>query len=262
MPLRNYASWAFRSGKAACAVFFAFLFPGFDPVLAFQAPFQTTSTFSVDNPGDFGFRAIGTDLQRQGENQASLPELEVMYRISKSFEIDVGVPFQTDTQEGLHYALGSVRASFDYRFFDPPDKSWLPSLSVAPQILLPSAAPEYGIGTGYVHAFLPLIIEKDIGNWSLVGNVAYEINPGDGNRDYVFIGASATHPITDDWSLGGDIYYQSSTSIGTKDTVGVEVGAKYNLGKKENLYFAIGTAVLNTVNTNEVNTFLGYQITF
>jgi hypothetical protein len=248
------------SALAAC--FLACL--SLSPALAFQAPFQTESTFSVDDPGDAAIRAIGSYWQRENNIQTRLPQLQGLYRVSKTLEIDVSVPFQTDTQPstGTHYALGSSSIEVCYRFFKPEDKSWLPSFGTCPQVYIPSAAPQYGIGTGYVHGYLPLIIEKDIGKWSLVGNVAVGINPGDGNRDYLFIGQSVTRELTEDWSIGGDIYFESSKSEGRKDTAAMELGAKYSIDKKQNIYLSVGRAFLNPENTDEFHSYFVYQITF
>jgi hypothetical protein len=231
----------------------------------FAAPFETEGTFNASEPGQAGMRDVITYHDEKGQRSITIPDLEGFYRFSDDMEIDVSVPFVVGSESGgtgTTYALGSVALEFDWRLFKPGKDSWLPKIGIAPEIDLPSGAPRFGIGTGYVHAYLPLIFEESVGGWSLVQNVAAGINPGAGNRNYAFVGASASHPVTDSLSLGGELYYQGSESRGLKDQVSFTVGGKYEFGNHERVYFGIGRGIVNGDNANRLSTYLAYQKLF
>ncbi|RED41876.1 hypothetical protein BJ123_10238 [Rhodopseudomonas thermotolerans] len=228
----------------------------------FAAPFQTSSTFSVD-PGQFGIRAIATYLWRRGADEIAIPRTEAMYRISKNLEFDFSLPFEARSEaDTFTYGPGSAELALGYRVLDAPDGSWLPSIGFAPQISLPSVSSQYGIGSSHLRGYFPVIFEKSFGKWSLIGNIAYGLNPGADNRDYVYVGQAISREVTDHLSLGLNAYYQSATSRTTPETAGLEFGGKYKLADKQHLYFSVGRAFLNASQTNQFRSYLGYQIVF
>ncbi len=231
---------------------------------SFAAPFETEGIFTTDEPGQAALRAVTTYADQKGDRVITIPRLEGFYRFTDDMELGVAIPFQRGTVSGIgtDHTLGSAALEFDWRLFKPDQTSPFPTIGAAPEIAFPSAAPRYGIGTGYLHAYLPLIFQEHVGNWSLVQNAAFGINPGRGNRNYVFVGATASRPITKSLSLGAELFYQSPTSEGLKHQVSFNVGGKYAVGHNQALYFSAGRGIINGENANRLSTYVGYQISF
>ncbi len=228
------------------------------------APFETDDIFSTSDVGETLLRNIVTYSQDAETRSLTLPRFDVAHRFGKDIELGFSLPFELvrQTGGGTHYAFSSSSIAVAYRIHKGSDESWAPSIGIAPQLGFPSAAPQHDIGTGQVHAYLPLIVEKEFGKWSIFSNAAYGINPGAGNRNYWFLGTAATREITDDITVGGEIYHRSSTSTGKPDTTGFNIGMKYDTAKNQALYVSVGRALQNPIRTNQVSTYFAYQLSF
>lgn len=229
--------------------------------MAFTAPFQTESLFSVD-PGQTGFRAVTTYTLQQGYALFDLPRFEGFYRFHNDIEVDIAIPVELSIGSSTYYNYGSTTVVLNYRIHDSSNESWIPSIGVGPQLSFPSALGDHHIGTSYMHGYLPLIAEKDFGPWNAVGNLAVGINPGSGEKSYGFAGASLTREITQPLRLGAELYYQSSPQTGLKDVVAFNVGGKLKLGNNQQLYFAVGRGLVNGANADRFHTYFAYQINF
>ncbi|HZC15942.1 MAG TPA: hypothetical protein VE309_04200, partial [Caulobacteraceae bacterium] len=125
---------------------------------------------------------------------------------------------------------GDVELSVKYRFLHQSAGSWLPDVSVFPQINLPTAGGRFG--DGRASYFLPVWAEKDWGPWSAFGGGGYTINPGPGNRNSWLVGWALTRQVTDKLQLGGEIFHQTSVAIGQPSTTMANLGVIYQLNPR------------------------------
>lgn len=175
-------------------------------------------------------------------------------------ELDVSLPLELRSRTGsaTRYGFASASIAVAARLFDARSGSWLPSVGFAPELQLPSPS---GIGSDVVRAYIPAILEKSIGAWSALANLALGINAGGGNRKYGFIGVVLTRRVSGQLGLGAELFFRSSPSADMPSTLAFNVGGKYQSGSQA-LYFSVGRGLLNARSTNELSGYLAYQISF
>ena len=160
----------------------------------------------------------GTDLAGGAAGQAGF---DINYGVAK----DVQLTLIDTTADRI--GAGDLQLSVKYRFAHQSNTSWVPDISVFPQVNLPTASGHFG--DGRVSFFLPVWAEKDVGPWSTFGGGGYDINPGPGTRNFWLVGWGLTRKVTDRLQLGGEIYHQTSTGIGQPSTTVADLGFIYQL---------------------------------
>lgn len=189
--------------------------------------------------------------------------MELLYRFNSNGEFDIALPFELKHQSNgaSFYNFGSAAFDLNLRLYESSDTSWLPSLGIGPEIHFPSAgSPE--IGSSYFQTYIPIIIEEDIGQWSLLSNIAYGVNPGNNNSNYWFAGGVITYRIFDYWDVGSEVYYRSRQSNANPEVIGFNMGTKIKFQKGSILYFSAGQAFDRVDQNNLISLFLGFQLQF
>ena len=79
---------------------------------------------------------------------------------------------------------GDLDIGAKYRFLGSAGEPQLAGTAVFPAVTVPTGA--RGFGTGQASLFIPVWMEKDFGKWSTFGGGGYDVNPGVGQRNYVF----------------------------------------------------------------------------
>jgi hypothetical protein len=209
-----------------------------------------------------GFGALYT--QREGETAAWLPSLEVNYSPSDRLQLHSMIPIVYDRLDGFsaEYGVGDLELGIRYRFIDEDPQGWRPSVAVYPLIDLPTGDASRNLGTGRIHAFLPLWFSKAFGSWIPFGGGGYWINPGPSNKNWTFAAVGIIHVLSAQWSLNGQIFYASSPKVGIKEQTGFSVGGRYNLTDNHHFLLSVGRGLQNASVTNEITSYFQYALTF
>jgi hypothetical protein len=189
---------------------------GLFAVLAAGTPLPATAgpPFLTDDPEpvDYGHWEIigfsmGTSVQ--GDAAGSLPGVEINYGALPNMQLHVKAAVAFNRQStGTEFGYGDTEFGVKYRLINPGEDDWWPQLAVYPVLIAPSGNTERGLGSGAIHAFLPLWVQKDFGKWTTYGGGGYGINPGLGNRNYWFFGWQLQRQVTDHLALGAEIFHQ------------------------------------------------------
>jgi hypothetical protein len=131
-----------------------------------------------------------------------------------------------------------------------------------PAVDFPTGDVVRSLGTGDAHAFLPVWVQKSLGNWTTFAGVGFWINAGVGNRDCWYLGWALQRQIADGLTIGGEFFHQTSSAIGVKDQTGFTLGATYDLSKHYHLLFSAGEGVQNRSTTNVFTYYVSFQLTF
>jgi hypothetical protein len=247
----GFVNRLFSSGICLTAVLPAAAAGSSSSPSAFAAPFQTETPFD-SNPGQGAERFTTQYETRQGKTTVYLPEIETSYRFTDDFSLAVEFPFERVTEGGApYYGYGSTAVTMAYRFYKEQAGSWVPSIAIAPELDLPAPASQQGLGTGYLHAYIPLSFETNFGSWAALWNLAAGINPGPQNRNYAFAGFELARPVTNNILVGGELFYRSPKSTGLKNLLGFSVGVKYSVAKGQDLYASIGRGLINARSTDQ-----------
>jgi hypothetical protein len=262
-----------RVGHFAIGLFLVFVAAG-PPSPATAGP-----PFLTDDPGpvDYGhWEIIGFSMGTlvQGDAAGVLPGVEVNYGSLPNMQLHVKalVAFNSQSVTGTQFGYGDTEFGVKYRFVNPGEDDWWPQLAVYPVVIAPTGNTERGLGSGAIHAFLPLWVQKDFGKWTTYGGGGYGINPAPGNRDYWVFGWQLQRQITDNLILGTELFHQTAFTagepgsvgfpLGSKATTGFNLGGKYDLSENYHLLFSAGHGIQNAAMSNQFSYYLGIQWTF
>jgi len=90
----------------------------------------------------------------------------------------------------------------------------LPQVGIFTLLEIPSGSKSDGLGSGQVQAFLPLWLQKSVGDWTVYGGGGYGINPGVGNENWGFGGVVVQRQVTKDVLIGAEVYHRTTMEIG------------------------------------------------
>jgi hypothetical protein len=230
---------------------------------------QAGPPFRTDDPepvelGHWEVYGFSTATHVKGESSGALPGIEVNYGALPETQLHVVLPLAFDRPEGsgTKFGYGDTELGVKYRFVTEDEQGWRPQIGVFPLLELPSGSEARGLGTGHVHAFLPLWLQKGFGKWLSYGGGGYWVNPGAGNKNYWFLGWLVQRQVTDDLALGGEIFHQSADTIGGEDQTGFNLGGVWDITGHYHLLFSAGRGILHASTTNEFSYYLALQWTY
>jgi hypothetical protein len=209
-----------------------------------------------------------------GDSAGILPGVEVNYGAMPNVQLHVKVPvdFNSQSVTGSQFGYGDSEFGVKYRSINPGEGDWWPQVAIYPVVIAPTGDAARGLGTGAIHAFLPLWVQKDFGKWTTYGGGGYGINPGPGNRDYWFFGWQLQRQITENLTLGAELFHQTAFTtgepgsvgfpLGSKATTGFNLGGKYDFSENYHLLFSAGRGLQNATASNQFSYYLGFQLTF
>jgi len=222
------------------------------------------SPFKTDDPEPVEYKHYEISLASQYSNDkdqgsATLPHVEFNYGLAPNLEFHLLAPFYYMKQEGQssQYGYGDTEIGFKYRFIEETPSR--PQVATAPLIEIPSGDSSKGLGNGKAQYYLPLWLQKSWGHWTTYGGGGYWINPGDGNRNWLYLGWQAQREITKNLTLGAEIYYNSASKESIDESKGFTIGAIINFTEHHHLLLSAGQDVWGP---NYFNSYFAYQYTF
>lgn len=173
----------------------------------------------------YGF-AAGTSFSHALEGEAGL---DLNYGAAKDLQASATLSFGYEQEGGarIHTNIADTEVGLKYRFLHQSDGTLMPDVALFPKVTLPTAG--HHDGSGKVGFQLPVWAQKDFRGWSLFGGGGFQINPGAGNRDFVFEGIALTRQVSNALSLGGEVYHQSADSRAGRSTSGLGLGASWRV---------------------------------
>jgi hypothetical protein len=225
--------------------------------------------FRTDDPEPVEYQhwevyLFSTGTHVQGDTAGVLPAIEVNYGAAPNLQLHVVAPIAFDKLggSGTRFGYGDTELGIKYRFIEEDEKGWRPQVGVFPMEEAPTGNAARNLGAGHPREFLPLWVQKSIGDWTTYGGGGYWINPGAGNRNYWFFGWLLQRKITDKLTLGGEIFHQTADTVAGRDNTGFNLGGTYDFTENYHLLFSAGRGLQNTNSTNEFSSYLGFQWTF
>lgn len=191
-------------------------------------------------PTDTGHWEIYAFTAGEGHGSALAQDLglDLNYGAVAGVQLTATLPltFTHEPVEGWRDGTGDVELGAKYRFLD--DKKVGFSAAIFPRAILPTASHSPGEKARFL---LPLWLEKDFkGGASLFGGGGYEVNPGQGNRDFWEGGIAVTKDLGEELSLGTEISWQGSDTVGGTDQTRAGVGSIIKLSEHDNLLISGG----------------------
>jgi hypothetical protein len=214
--------------------------------------------------------------------------LEFNYGAAEGVQLHVIAPFVRDQQlDGASspdpyaatYGYGDTELGIKIRFVDEDKNGWMPQIGIYPMYEAPTGDKLKTTGKGHGYGYLPLWLQKNIGDFTLFGGGGYWINPGTTmsqipgpshvtietrNRNYWFEGIGALYAITEDVHIGPEIFHQSRSTDqpdGIAQT-GFNIGGIYDVTEHDHMLMSAGRGLENARVTNMFSYYIAYQRTW
>jgi hypothetical protein len=219
--------------------------------------------YVTDDPDPVPYRHWELYLASQGaraadETTATAPHLEVNYGVVPGVQLHVLAPLAVDRAGGgpTAYGLGDTELGVKVRFIE--QGAHHPMIGTFPQFELPTGSEARGLGTGHLHVFVPLWFQVTAGKWLTYGGPGYWINPGQGNRDYLFLGWLVQRQVMSNVSVGAEVYYTGADTVGGSGSLQFDLGSVIDVTDHHHILVSIGRSI---VGATAVQWYAAYQLT-
>jgi Putative MetA-pathway of phenol degradation len=189
----------------------------------------------------------------------TLPHVEVNYGVIPNVQLHVIAPlaFSSSSGSSRNFGYGDTELGIKYRFQE--ETASTPQLGIFPIVELPTGSTKKDLGSGHTQVFLPLWIQKKIGEWTTYGGGGYWLNPGTGNQNYWLMGWMIQNQITKTLALGAEVYHTTPQEIhGASNTV-FNLGLVWDLSEEQHILASAGPRLSGP---KGYQTYLAYQLTF
>ncbi|MBV9965489.1 MAG: hypothetical protein JO008_07315 [Alphaproteobacteria bacterium] len=226
-------------------------------------PFRTDDPIPVE-PGHWEVFNFSSATHAAGDTSGTLWGTDANYGAAPNLQLHATLPIALDAPvgNGMRAGLGDAELGAKYRFVTGDPNGWRPDAAIYPAVDFPTGNAARGLGRGHTRLFLPLWLQKSVGDWSTFGGLGYWINPGAGNRNFWYFGWAVERPLTDKLSIGAELFYQTADTDQGKDQSGFSIGATYDLSENWHLMVAAGRGLQNAGATNEFSYYAALQWTY
>lgn len=236
---------------------------GFFCTHAVQAgpPFQTDDAEPVDYGHYEIFIAAEQTRTVQGKS-GSLPLVELNYGASPDLQLSIGFPFAFDNSahQSSQHGIGDAELSAKYRLVHETDDA--PMISIFPRIVIANGDADKNLGNGATQFFLPVWIEKKWNDWQSYGGGGYWINRAAESKNHWFFGWELQRRISSRWTFGGEIFHSTEEVPGEGSSTGFNMGAIFDIDEYNHLMFSAGRGLTNINMSNQLSSYVAYQLTW
>lgn len=172
------------------------------------------------------------------------PHVEVNYGAIPNVQVHLILPLNYDytTLHGFNMGYANTEVGLKYRFVQETEN--MPQIGTFPVLEIPTIHnPEFG--NGKFQLFIPVWLQKSWGKLTSYGGAGYWINPGTGNRNWLFAGWEAQYDFSPVVTLGGELYYHTPDAIGSNPAAAFNVGGSINPTEKFHIIFSVGHSLVN-----------------
>ncbi|HUW29304.1 MAG TPA: transporter [Sulfuriferula sp.] len=232
------------------------------PRLALAGP-----PFMTDDPEPVEYRHhelyISSQLVKtQDGRSGTLPHLEYNYGAAPDLQLHIIVPyaFNSPVHGQRESGLGDVELGIKYRFMQETDSR--PMVGIFPLVETHTGDASKGLGNGATQVYLPVWLQKRWGKWQSYGGGGYWINNAANARNHWFFGWQLQKDVSEHLTLGGEIFHNTEQISGQGGNSGFNLGGFYNFDKHNHLLFSAGRGLTNVNMTNQLSSYVGYQLTW
>jgi hypothetical protein len=220
--------------------------------------------FLTDDPEPVDYRHWEIILATQQFHDAdgwsgTSPHMEINYGVVPDVQLHLLVSdtYNKALGEPAHFGYGDTELGVKYRFLHETD--YRPEIAIYPTIELPTGNRAEDLGNGKTQVYLPVWLQKNLGDWATYGGGGYWVNPGPGNRDYWFFGWEVQRKITKNFTAGMEIQFRTPSGVDTHTSTALNAGGSLDLSDTYHILFSAGHTVQGQ---SQFQGYLGLQITF
>jgi len=182
----------------------------------------------------------------------------VNYGVLPDIQLYIVIPltYQFSSPHDFEMGYTATEAGIKYRFVK--ERKNIPEIGVFPIVEIPTAT-DPRFADQKIQVFLPVWFQKSWNKFSSYGGAGYWINPGSGNKNWVFAGWQAQYAFSDFLTLGSELYYHTAPTTEDKAITGFTIGGSLNFTEHIHLIFSGGHSI---VNENLATAYVGLYITY
>jgi hypothetical protein len=220
--------------------------------------------FTTDDPEPTPYRSyeiyIASDYARSADGvDVTTPHFEFNYGLLPNVQVTVTLPLAGTKQPHGPMLFGYGDTEFEVKARVIQETDHLPQISFGPTIVVPSGNANRNLGAGHTQTMLPLWAEKGFGKYTVFGGGGVWLNPGLGNKNYVFSGVGVLRDLSHGWTVGTEIFGQSADTIDATSSVGYNFGAIRQYDEHHEFLFSLGRS-LHGSNTLTAYAALGFLL--
>jgi hypothetical protein len=218
--------------------------------------------YLTDDPEPVEFRHFEIYLASMARHVAGAtsgtgPHLEINYGVVPDVQLHAIAPVAwVRDGAGTRVGYGDTELGLKLRFVH--ETASVPQIGIFPLVEVPTGNAARGLGNGQVQVFLPLWVQKSVGNWTTYGGGGVWLSPGSAHRVWGFAGWQAQYQFGRA-SLGAEVYWTSPADAGAGHEVGFNVGTVIDATEHHHVLASVGRDLLGPV---VVQGYLAYQLTF
>jgi hypothetical protein len=205
--------------------------------------------YVTDDPEPVGYGnweiylAALPDVTRDGVSSTA-PHLEINYGPTTNVQLHATFPLAYARPEGgpAQYGPGDVELGAKIRLVQ--EGRHLPMIGTFPLLEIPIGDADKGLGTGRLHGFIPLWLQKSAGPWTTYGGIGYWLNPGADSRSFWFVGWLLQRRMSDLATVGAELYYTTPEEPGGGGNLRFNLGLVLDFGEHHHLLASGGRSVL------------------
>lgn len=193
-----------------------------------------------------------------GGASGSLPLAELNLGILPETQFHLVAPLAYAKPAGgpVTRGYGDTEVGLKIRLLRESDR--LPQVGIFPMVELPTGAAARGLGAGHTQVYLPLWLQKSWGPWTSYGGYGWWRNPGEGQRNWHYLGWLLQRDLSARVTLGGELFRRSRTAVNAASSSGFTLGAILNLSERDHVLISAGRSLSGD---REIHIYVGYQLT-
>jgi hypothetical protein len=253
-----------RAGALALLVFVFLLFLGPLSAGLWPSAAHAGPPYATDDPEPIPYHhweiylASQHNVTRAGATGVA-PFAELNFGATSDLQLHVLAPLAYDRPSGGggSYGPGDVEVGAKIRFVQEGEA--VPMIGTYPMFELPVGDATKGLGTGRLHVFVPLWLQKSFGPWTTYGGPGYWVNPGPGNRDYWFFGALLQRRLSQLAAVGVELFDTTADRVRGRNTLRFNLGVVLDVTEHHHGLFSAGRSL---VGDTIFQAYVGYLLTF
>ncbi|NNM58473.1 MAG: hypothetical protein HKM04_01490 [Legionellales bacterium] len=215
---------------------------------AFAGPPFLTDDLNYPLEHQFQVYLFSMTADYSGNDNLRVPATELKWGLTPDIELKFLLPYITNIDVGKSAVsgFGDMAVGLGYRFHE--ETEYTPGIGFIPQVTIPTADSNNGIGNGKPITQLPVWFQKSIGDWMIDTGGGYNINHQAQKSSNAFGGFLLQNQITPKLRLGGEIYYQGKQSNSRLAYTVLNLGVTYRIVPSLSLMLSAGNSIAGQQN--------------
>jgi len=164
--------------------------------------------------------------------------VDLNYGGADDLQLTAVLPVAYQQAPSTRIGLGTLEIAVKYRLLHAREGAAIPDVAFFPRVYVASASD--GLGPRRNQLLLPLWVGRELGAWSVFGGGGYELNPGEGNRNFWMGGVALTRVVARDLSIGAELYARSPDAVGGRSLLAANLGLTLGLAPRWSLLASVG----------------------